>query len=147
MDEFGSVSFAPTADQAQDAVRRGQLEGIPQAIKVLSLRLPRVLGVKAPAAPDLLNAPGAGGVDPFLSEVIKTLAKTLAPMGMPQGFGGMPDAPRVIPGAGTPPPRPIFQDNPPPKGTGGTAGPPMPPSMPPPRRPWYKDVPHDARMI
>jgi hypothetical protein len=150
MDEFGSISFAPTADQAQDALRRGQLEGIPQAIKVLSLRLPRVLGARAPAPPDLLNAPGAQGADPFLGEVIKTLARTLTPMGIPAGFGGgeTPGTPQVIPGAGpTPAPRPIFQDVP--GKPGGTAGPPPPPAPKPrpPQRPWYKDVPTQGRMI
>ena len=68
------VSFAPTREQSEMGERRGGLEGIPQAIRVLSLRLPRFMGARSPSP--LVSGQGPG-MDPYLSAVFQTLAKTL----------------------------------------------------------------------
>lgn len=128
MDNTGlGISFAPTAQNAQDSQRSGALDGIPQAIRILSLHMPRILGARALAPDALMNAPGGNGMDPYLSALFQTLSKTMAPQtGMPQGPGPMPEMPQnPQPGQGAPPPR-IFQPLP-----GGTAGPnPAPPERP-----------------
>lgn len=108
LDELGAT-FAPTADNAMDATRRGSIEGIPEAIRILSLRLPRFLGARSLAPPDLLNAQGHG------PDLLPTLIRTLMPQAQPEPQepspwspwtpsidGNRPPAPtpRVIPGVG-----------------------------------------------
>jgi len=59
------VSFLPGQQQGQAGAGTGTAdpqEAVSQAIKILSLRLPRVVGAGAIASPALLNAPGAAGV-------------------------------------------------------------------------------------
>lgn len=57
------VTFIPTAEQQALGPKRGGIEtDLGEAFKILSLRLPRVLGAKAPVRPELLNAPGAAGL-------------------------------------------------------------------------------------
>lgn len=52
------ISFLPTAENQAQGPSQGQLEGdLGSAFRILSLRLPRVLGAKAISSPDLL----AGG--------------------------------------------------------------------------------------
>lgn len=59
------VTFIPSAEQAAQGPQRGQLEGdLGQAFKILSLRLPRVLGARAVAPTQLLNGPGSAGAPP-----------------------------------------------------------------------------------
>lgn len=107
------ISFAPTADQAEMGPRRGPLEGLPQAIKILSLHMPRILGARAPVSSALVNpSAGAGGIDPYLSALFQTLAKTMSP-NMPNA-GGLPGG-----AAGGPMPR-----------RGPVYAPPYQPSMP-----------------
>lgn len=72
------VSFAPTAENATDANRQGQLEGLPAAIKILSLRLPRFLGARGIAPEELLRGQGGGGMDPFASSVMQSLLNSLS---------------------------------------------------------------------
>lgn len=90
MNDGLGVSFAPTAENAEDASRRGALEGIPAAIKVLSLRLPRFLGARGIAPEELLNGQGGNGQDPFATGVMGTLINAL--------LGGAP-TPVITPGA------------------------------------------------
>lgn len=99
-DDLG-VSFAPTAENAMDASRRGAMEGVPQAIQLLSMRLPRVRG--AQGISPLVGMEGAQGVDPFLSAVMQSLVKA---------FSGLPSE-SMGPGttAGPNPPGP-FQPGP-----------------------------------
>lgn len=87
-DGFG-VSFAPTAENAMDGARQGSLEGLPAAIKILSLRMPRFLGARGIAPDALLNGDN-GGVDPFASSVMQTIFATLA--------GNRPAPPVITPG-------------------------------------------------
>ena len=92
--EFGDL-FAPTFENTEDAVRRGVLEGVPAAIKFLSLRLPRFVGARGLAPDALMQAQGARGMDPFASSVMQTLLQTLT-----GGSGGGRSAPTpvIIPG-------------------------------------------------
>jgi hypothetical protein len=110
------ISFAPTADQAELGPRRGTLEGLPQAIKILSLHMPRILGVRAPVNSALVspNAGAQGGVDPFLSALMQTLSRTMAPTMPPMHSAGLP---------------------------GGTAGPDVTPINVPPYQPSADGVP------
>jgi hypothetical protein len=75
-DGYG-VSFAPTTEQSLAAGRQGGIEGVPEAIRVLSLRMPRVWGARSIAPQQLLNAGGAHGQDP-VTAVVATLAQALA---------------------------------------------------------------------
>jgi hypothetical protein len=91
MDNGLGINFAPTADNALDSRRASGLEGLPQAIKILSLHMPRLLGARAPVNSALVN-PGAGaqgGIDPYVSALSQTLAKLIGG-GMPTGMPGMP---------------------------------------------------------
>lgn len=127
MDNGLGISFAPTQEQSELGNRTGGLEGIPQAIKVLSLRMPRVQGAQAPAPGALLNARGGQGLDPFLSALMQTLARTLAPSlgdmggGMPQQAMGQQMGSLSMPQVSAPPKVIFNQPNPP--LPGGTAGP------------------------
>lgn len=57
------ISFIPTAENQAQGPRQGGLEtDLGQAFKILSLRLPRLLGAQAPAPPSLLNGAGAAGL-------------------------------------------------------------------------------------
>jgi hypothetical protein len=60
------VTFIPSANNQAEGPRQGQLNGpggdLADAFKVLSLRLPRVLGAQALAPSRLLTSPGAAGV-------------------------------------------------------------------------------------
>lgn len=73
---FG-VSFAPTGDNLDEAQR--QQQGISRssqdALQVLNLQLPRVVGARAPASSELLRArPGAATVDrAVLHSILRTL--------------------------------------------------------------------------
>jgi len=95
MDNYG-VSFAPTQENAQQGPLNAQIDGLPAAIKILALRFPRVLGAQSVASPDLLNAPGAQGIDPIASAVLATMARAIAthamgsPMGAPTQNAGLP---------------------------------------------------------
>lgn len=102
--DFG-VTFAPTADQAELAKRRQGLEGVPQALQILSLHMPRFLGAQAPVN-SALTSPNAGaqGIDPYLSAVLASIARTLGGPGLrerperPAQTGPNPLAPYSVPG-------------------------------------------------
>src|SRR4051812_15981811 len=60
------ITFLPSEQNQAEGLRRGGLEGdLGQAFKILSLRLPRILGARAPASSELLNASGAVGAKGF----------------------------------------------------------------------------------
>jgi hypothetical protein len=136
MDNYG-VNFAPTQENAQRGPMQGQIDGIPAALKILALRMPRFLGANAPTP--LLSSGAQGGVDPIASAVLATMARTVGAhnIGLPGGTAGpnppemrpSPTMPGTLPapgsdpgvGAGVPPirnPGFVYQPNP-----GGTAGP------------------------
>src|SRR4051794_9328111 len=85
--DFG-VSFAPTQDNAQRGPMQGSLDGIPAAIRILSLKMPRFLGAQAPS-PTIYNQ-GAQGFDPIASAVMATMARTIGThnLGLPGGTAG-----------------------------------------------------------
>lgn len=87
MDNLG-VNFAPTTDAALNGPRNGQLSGVPQAIQILSLALPKMGGVRPPSP--LVNGAGGQGMDPAASALLQTLMKTLGlhSMGLPGGTAG-----------------------------------------------------------
>jgi hypothetical protein len=126
-------SFAPLAggSKPKQPGGGGANSGAQQAIKVLNLRIPRVVGQGAPAPQPLLMSPGAGGVPMPGGQ-----RPGLTPGGAPGGAPGSPgDAPpfgleEII--------KILFGNNPPPGGDtgkppdpkinyqplpGGTAGP------------------------
>jgi hypothetical protein len=62
------ITFMPSAENAAEGPRRGQLEGnLGEALKILSLRLPRVLGAKAivPSALATPRLPLSPGFNPM----------------------------------------------------------------------------------
>src|SRR5687767_4958812 len=123
LDGLGAL-FAPTAENAQDAPQQGSIEGLPAAIKILSLRMPKFLGARGLAPDDLMHNRGAAGQDPFASSVMQTLISTLlAPSGTPN--------PVIIPGQ-TGPEGGTLTEAPPPLETSATPIPGQrPPRLPP----------------
>lgn len=85
------VSFQPGASAIGQSKPQGGTQtggGVQEAIKVLSLRLPRVVGAQAIAPQGLLNSPGSGGsrVDSVVNQV---LAKYFPTGGQPAQSVGM----------------------------------------------------------
>lgn len=135
MNEYG-VSFAPTRDNAALGPRQGQLTGVPQAVQVLSLALPRVVGARPVAPPDLLTAKGGEGIDPIASAILQTMLRTMRgqpPLGQPGSLPGgtagpnIPDVPTPRPGPG--------------RGGGGREGGPFPQQGPDPMLPTMPSLP------
>ena len=106
MANFG-ISFFP--DQTQDGPRPDQSSAQPlqEAVRILSLRLPRGAPGQAVAPAGLLEAPGGGGLAPAMLMAIlqRLLMGGMMPGTMPGGMpGGIPapapaPAPRIIPAA------------------------------------------------
>lgn len=85
-DELG-LSFAPTAS-AGERMRLGDRQGgLQQAVKLLSLRMPRVVGARAIAPQALLQSPGAMGGPPINAVIASVLRSVLGPeaAGLPSG--------------------------------------------------------------
>ena len=116
---FG-INFVPGQDEQQKPQGVGggpQVSPVQQAIRTISLRLPRVGGAQAMApgaiAPNaLMGAPGGGGLAGMDDMTLEQLLLRLfggGPMGMPTGGpGGPPPSrppPHIIPG-GVPPSAP-----------------------------------------
>lgn len=110
------VSFQPGSADATDAnqARRtsGSQQGVQEAIKVLSLRLPKVVGAQASAPAPLLSAQGSGGrhVDSIVESVLQKYFPTGGASAAPAPMipeGGPASAPATAPQFG---------------GTSGTAG-------------------------
>lgn len=56
------ISFLPSQENAAQGMQRGAMEGdLGQALKILSLRLPRVMGARAITPTSNLGAPGQSG--------------------------------------------------------------------------------------
>ena len=126
------VSFAPTLDNAEDSGRVAGLEGLPAAIKLMSLRMPRMLGARAPVASQLAHAQGMGGLGQAEQQLLQTLTnilgggnqvgmETLAPGGWRGSGPGIPNPamPPTVPGIppSAPGPTPTPKINFIPKGT------------------------------
>ena len=57
------INFMPTQDAADQGQQRGNMEGdLGEAIKILSLRAPRVLGARAPTPGGNLSGGGSGAL-------------------------------------------------------------------------------------
>lgn len=118
------VNFQPGSKNDQNGANGSNTTGVQEAIKVLSLRLPKVVGARAVAPGELLNAQGSGGnpmIDSVVNQVLARYFPTEAPM-MGQAPGQAPvlgpgpgesstmppsrpiRAPHVSPGTGAPPP-------------------------------------------
>lgn len=79
------VNFQPGQnDQTPGAKKRPGDPGVQEAIKVLSLRLPRVVG--AQAISPLLNAAGSGG-NPRVDSVVNQVMSRMFPQGQPPPGG------------------------------------------------------------
>jgi len=81
---IGGVSFQPGQSGSMDAQNKPKSSantGVQEAIKVLSLRLPKVVGARAMAPQALLESPGSGGgrVDSVVSQVMGRMFPTGAP--------------------------------------------------------------------
>jgi hypothetical protein len=92
-------SFAPLGDQ-NDLTRPQNQPGsnpVQEAIKVLTLRMPRVLGGGAPAAPELLNSLGGAAVQNPIAALLQQLFAQQPQMGGGMAMGGGPMAPSAPP--------------------------------------------------
>src|SRR3990167_1200363 len=97
---IGGVSFQPGQSGSRGTQSRPSSAntGIQEAIKLLSLRLPRVVGARAMAPQALLESAGSGG-NPRVDSVVSQVMRRMFPTGGDPGAGGTP-APMVPP---TPP--------------------------------------------
>lgn len=82
----GGVSFQPGSQDDQKRINpnapQGTQDGVQEAIKVLSLRLPKVVGANAPVPTQLLSAEGAQGnrrVDSMVAQIMQKYFPTDAP--------------------------------------------------------------------
>lgn len=96
MNILRGVSFQPGTSSTQDPTARivGKRAGVQEAIKVLSLHLPRVVGAQALAPSPLLNAQGSGG-NPRVDSVVNQVWRRMFPTGDPSS--GAPAAPMIPP--------------------------------------------------
>jgi hypothetical protein len=96
---INGVNFQPgsmESERNRQIASRGSSEGVQEAIKVLSLRLPKVVGAQAVAPNALLRGQGAQGNPQIDSMVERVLAKMFPSQGAPQ-----PSAPSAAPMADT----------------------------------------------
>ena len=98
------VSFQPNDPQRSE---RGSgpnasnaPQGVQEAIKILSLRLPRVVGARASSPQALLSSPGAGG-NPRVDSVVNQVMQKFFPTA---SMGAMPPVPGAPPTLGQPRP-------------------------------------------
>lgn len=93
---IGGVNFQPgNAGDQQRRATGGSPDGIQEAIKVLSLRLPKVVGARAVSPQALLQSPGSGG-NPRVDSIVQSVLSRMFP-----GQGGpQPSAPMLPSGGG-----------------------------------------------
>lgn len=96
------LSFQPGTGQ-EDEERRRRSSGVQEAIKVLSLRMPRVVGAAAPAPSALLNAPGSGG-NPQIDSVVNQVLQRVMGAGGQAPANVAPSVPTSAPSATRPSP-------------------------------------------
>jgi hypothetical protein len=78
---ISGVSFQPGVANGASPYRDAkQAEGVQEAIRVLSLRLPKVVGAQGVAPQALLSSPGAGG-DPRVDSIVNRVWSNLFPTG------------------------------------------------------------------
>lgn len=88
-DTFGAT-FAPFPDPSG---QNKSVSPIQQAVQLLSLRVPRVVGAAAPASAALLNSPGSSGSPDVHSAVLQTILKTIMGSGTPMSSAAPPLSP------------------------------------------------------
>lgn len=101
----GGVNFQPGSLQQEQERRRSQTgtaQGVQEAIKVLSLRLPKVVGAQAVAPQALLQSPGSGGNSRVDSIVQSVMAKFFPGQGSPAPSAPMQEQPAPQPTQGAP---------------------------------------------
>jgi hypothetical protein len=88
------TSFQPGKDrgeaQSESAQARGRFQ---EAIRLLSLRFPKVVGAQAPAPVSLLTGPGSGGVNPDTALMQNLRQQMPAPMARGQSSPMLPPSP------------------------------------------------------
>lgn len=105
MDGYGQGGTTPQAGA-------GKRNPVQEAIKVLSLRLPKVVGARAISPQGLLESSGSDGsrVDSVVNQVLSRMFPTAAPTG--DGGGGMPPMQAasfgMVPESSAPPTGPSF---------------------------------------
>lgn len=136
------VNFQPGTQDQQNGQQRSAPQNVQEAIKVLSLRLPKVVGANAISPQALLSSQG-GGANPRVDSLVQSILQRMFPQAAPPS-ASMPQAPAPM----IPPPTP---QTPPPMGGGGLdanaippaslAPPPYAPTQPyePPRMPTYEE--------
>ena len=77
---INGVNFQPGAAGPDDPRRRpsGSSDGVQEAIKVLSLRLPKVVGAQAVAPSALLTSQGGGG-NPHIDSIVESVLSKMFP--------------------------------------------------------------------
>lgn len=89
------VSFQPGSDQFGQQNGNGAPlngSGVQEAIKILSLRLPRVLGAQPAASMPLLTSQGSGG-NPRIDAIVNQIMSRVMPGQQGPSFGGPPQMP------------------------------------------------------
>jgi hypothetical protein len=80
------VSFQPGSQdfgQQEGQGRPSAGSGVQEAIRVLSLRLPRVVGAQSPASMPLLTSQGSGG-NPMIDSIVNQILSRVPQQGRPQ---------------------------------------------------------------
>ena len=110
---ISGVNFQPGQGDPAQGIKKKPDQGVQEAIKVLSLRLPRVVGAQAMAPAPLLNSQGSGG-NPRVDSVVNQVLSRL----MPTGDSGIKTPAPMLPGGDQP------RDVSPQPGESGTMPPP-----------------------
>lgn len=88
---INGVNFQPGSQDDRNSMMRkpGSNEGVQEAIKVLSLRLPKVVGASAISPQALLASQGSGG-NPRVDSIVQSVLQKFMPTG-----GAAPSAPMI----------------------------------------------------
>lgn len=89
---IGGVSFQPGGAETDPTRQKSPQTGVQEAIRVLSLRLPKTVGARAVAPGALLNAQGSGG-NPRVDSVVNQVLGRYFPSGDASAAGGPGGAP------------------------------------------------------
>jgi hypothetical protein len=93
---IGGISFQPGGEQSDpyqsNTARTSPATNVQEAIKILSLRLPKVVGAQAVSPQALLSSQGSGG-NPRVDSVVNTVLARMFPTAAPAS--PMPTAPMI----------------------------------------------------
>jgi hypothetical protein len=100
---IGGVNFQPGGGQGDPTQpqQRNAGQGVQEAIRVLSLRLPKVVGAQAAVPHALLTGAGSGGnrVDSVVNQILARIMPTGQPQGTPMPHMGQPQQGQAPQGA------------------------------------------------